>query len=58
MTVQGNERDGGPSARAGTLIGRETGRRDEIAALGQLLVILGILIVIAAILGTVSIGWA
>jgi hypothetical protein len=58
VTVDGRERGGGPRGRAGTLLGRGTSRLDEIEALGLLLGILGILILVAAIIGTVSIGWA
>lgn len=56
--VKAGEPAGGPRGRTGTLIGRRGSRRDELEALGLLVGILGILIVVAAIIGTVSIGWA
>ena len=56
--VKASEPAGGPAGRARTLIVRETIRQDNVVALGLLIGILGILIVVAAIIGTVWIGWA
>jgi hypothetical protein len=47
-----------PATRSGMPMGRETSRRDSIEAVGLLLGILGILIVVAAMLADVPIGWA